>query len=141
MKKNLPYLVVFGMILAFGTPAHAGMVTGKVDAKTTAALKEFMLHFGSEAISLEILRSKDKHPDWDAIGETVTEMESVVIQMQKSDKKNQYKNFTDTLATYVSQMKELSHKHSRKVFKIYNDLSLTCMQCHATHREPEYLKH
>lgn len=133
MKKSILLLVAF---VFFGITVQAGTVTGKVNPKTTAALKEFMLRFGSEAISLEILRSKEKRPDWDAIGESVTEMESVVSQMQKADAKGDYKSFTDTLATYVAQMKGHTHKHSRKVFKVYNELTETCMLCHATHRSP-----
>lgn len=132
--------MVVVMFLGSSMPAEAGPVsTAKIPPKTTAALREFMLRFGSEAISLEILKSKERKPDWDAIGETVNEMDSVVVQMQKADKKNDYKAFTDSLSMYVAKMKEYSHKKNRKVFKVYTELSETCMQCHAAHRSPNYL--
>lgn len=90
---------------------YAGPITAKVNPKSTTALKEFMLRLG------------------------------VVLQMQQADKKGDYKIFTETLSKYVADMKTLSQKHSRKVFKVYEELSQTCMQCHAVNREPDYIKH
>ena len=135
-------LVFFGISLT-STPVlvqAGGAGPVDVEIKTTRDLKQFMFKFGGIVLGLEVLRVKDKTPDWRAVNLSLKEMNETLGAMQKADKGNAYKSYTDQLATQMAEIKKLSQKKSPQIFDAIDKLIDSCFQCHAAHRPADFLR-
>lgn len=114
----------------------------KVDLAPLAshALKKYMTHFGSLVAGLEILRLKEKKPDWQSIETTIHELNKLLSDMQKTDTTHAYKEYTDLLATHLANIKKMSEKRNINIYDEFDKLTNTCFQCHAAHRPADFLK-
>jgi hypothetical protein len=119
-----------------GTPA---VTSDQPATRSTAALKVYMAKFGSMFAGLEIMKIKEKKPDWEAIDLTLQEMSSTLAEMQKADEKNTYKEYTDLLAAGLVDLKAQSKRRDKKIFDGIDKLSNTCFQCHAVHRPADFI--
>jgi len=98
-----------------------------------------MANFGSMIAGLEIMKLKEKKPDWDAINITLQEMSSTLSEMQQADTTNAYKEYTDVLAAGLVDLKAQSKIRDKKIFEGIDKLSNTCFQCHAAHRPADFI--
>lgn len=112
----------------------------EVEIKTTRDLKQFMQKFGSLVAGMELIRIKEKKPDWPSIDLTVREMSAALESLQKADKTNAYKGFTDQLTAQMIVIKKLDEKKDSKIYEAFDKLTNTCFQCHAVHRPADFLK-
>jgi len=117
---------------------HAQAVHGDVAMRSTASLKQYMSHFGTMLASLEIIQLKEKKIDWSAVDIAVQDMSKTLDELQKADKDNAYKEYTDTLAAGMVDLKAKSAKRDKTFFDSLNKLSETCFKCHAAHRPGDY---
>ena len=127
--------------MAGGSPSRAGSLPPGTapTVRSTMALKDYMAKFGSMLAGLEILRMKEKKPDWEAIDLTVQELSDNLAAMQKADSTHAYKEYTDVLGAGLVEMKEKARKREKGFFKSVDRLSDTCFRCHAAHRPGDYL--
>lgn len=109
------------------------------EVRSTMMLKEYMAHFGSLVAGMEIMKLKEKNPDWDAIRITIQQMGQTLKQLQAADKEGNYKEFTDVLEKNLSEVKNYGDKKDKRVFDSFEKLTNTCFQCHAAHRPSDFL--
>ena len=147
-RKELPLpkkiFAILVLVLISSTslkPSFAGgMGAGdKLPAESTRSLKKYMANFGSMIAGLEIMKLKEKKPDWDAINITLQEMSSTLSEMQQADTTNAYKEYTDVLAAGLVDLKAQSKIRDKKIFEGIDKLSNTCFQCHAAHRPADFI--
>jgi len=112
---------------------------GSVATRSTASLKKYMAKFGAMFAGLEIIKLKEKKPDWEAIDLTLQDMSSTLGEMQKADADKRYKEYTDVLAAALSDMKMQSQKRDKKIFESIDKLGESCFRCHAAHRPSDYI--
>lgn len=141
VKKPLSILFLAVWAFLFSLPCFAGGDTKvEVPPKASHALKQYMSKFGSLVAGLEILKLKEKNPDWKTIDKTVADMNQTLSDMQKADTNNAYKEYTDLLATSLADIRQLAEKKDRNIYNSFDKLSNTCFQCHAAHRPADFLK-
>ena len=136
--KKVGLLLCGVLSLAAGRYALGGEYYHHVSTRPTADLKKYMANFGTMLSSLEIIRLKEKKPDWEAIDIAVQDMNKNLAAMQKADQKNAYKEFTDVLAAGLVELSEKSKKRDPAFFSSLDKLSETCFKCHAAHRPGDY---
>ncbi len=142
MKKyfSILFLLVF-VLLTFNLNVFAGgNPKGDVAPSATHPLKKYMAKFGTLVAGLEILKIKEKKPDWASIDYTLNEMNKILKEMQDVDTTNAYKEYTDLLANSLADIKKLSDKKDIHIYDAFDKLSNTCFQCHAAHRPADFLK-
>jgi hypothetical protein len=98
-----------------------------------------MAKFGALLAGLEILRLKEKKPDWEAINLTLDELTQALGEMQKADTTHAYKEYTDVLAAGMVELRDKAQKQDKKFFHSVDKLTDTCFKCHAAHRPGDYL--
>lgn len=127
--------------LKLGWAYSTSTVNGQDEAqvRSTILLKKYMQQFGSLVAGMEILRSKEKTPDWEAIGLTLGQMEKTLKEMQAADKAKNYKQFTDVLEENLKEVKAYGLKKDKRVFDSFEKLTETCFKCHAQHRPSDFL--
>lgn len=142
--KTLSLGFILGALLI--APASSGAYsTGSVDpnnpeqVRSTMALKQYMGHFGTLVAGMEIMRAKEKKPDWDAIAITLKEMEKTLSEMQKADQAGNYKEFTSVLESNLAEVKKYGAKKDPKIYDAFDKLTNTCFNCHAAHRPSDFL--
>lgn len=142
VKKYFFILFLFAFAFSIFNPAVFAGGDPKTDIPPTAshALKKYMSKFGTLVAGLEILKLKEKKPDWASIDYTLSEMNKTLSEMQKADSSNAYKEYTDLLATSLADIKKLSEKRDKAIYDSFDKLSNTCFQCHAAHRPSDFLK-
>ncbi|MFO1519688.1 MAG: hypothetical protein U1F57_08530 [bacterium] len=141
-QKLLKSSLLLSTLLAFSPSwvRAGGDNPPNVEIKTTRDLKQFMYKFGTLVAGIEILRAKEKNPDWTSIDLTLKEMKENVEAMQKADKTAAYKGFTDQLSNQLIVLKKMSDKKDPKIYDGFDKLTQTCFQCHAAHRPVDFLK-
>lgn len=105
----------------------------------TLFLKKYMSDFGSLVAGMEILRIKEKKPDWEAINVTLRDMEDTIQRLQAADKNNEYKEFTDALYQNLKEVQAYGEKRDKKIYEAFDKLTNTCFKCHAAHRPSDFL--
>ncbi|MDX1386122.1 MAG: hypothetical protein R3257_00935 [bacterium] len=142
---RIPILAALLLSLALPVKLAVAYSTSTVNsqdagqARSTILLKKYMQQFGSLVAGMEILRSKEKTPDWEAIGLTLGQMEKTLKEMQAADQAQQYKQFTDVLEANLKEVKAYGQKKDKKVFDSFQNLTETCFKCHAQHRPSDFL--
>ncbi len=131
----IPVFFISSLLIAGGNTDPS-----TIEIKTTRDLKQYMYKFGSLVAGLEILRAKEKNPDWSAIEITLKEMSQNIEALQRADKKNTYKSFTDQLSAQVITLKRMNDKKDSRIYDGFDKLTNTCFQCHAVHRPADFLK-
>ena len=141
MKKIILVLIVLSTAIAasFGLYAGGDPKSG-VDPIISHNLKQYMSKFGTLVAGLEILKMKEKKPDWESIDHTLIEMNQTLSEMQKVDTTNSYKEYTDLLATSLADIKKMSQKQDKNIYDAFDKLTNTCFQCHAARRPSDFLK-
>jgi len=124
---------LFGTAQAADPVGHPQTVT-----RSTANLKPFMAKFGSMIASLEIIKLKEKKPDWEAIDISVKEMSQTLTDLQKADQDKAYQEYTDVLAAGMVELKEKSAKRDKSFFNSLDKMTDSCFKCHAAHRPGDY---
>jgi hypothetical protein len=109
------------------------------EVRSTMVLKEYMSHFGSLVAGMEIMKLKEKKPDWEAIQITIDEMDKTLKEMQAADAAGNYKEFTDVLEKNLTEVRSYGMKRNKKVYESFDKLTQTCFQCHAAHRPSDFL--
>lgn len=132
------FWILIAASLPFSHFSWAGGATVPT-TRSTAALKKYMANFGSMMAGLEILRVKEKKPDWEAINLTLKEMSDTLAEMQKADAENAYKEYTDVLASGLVDLKKKASERNKGFFDSVDQLTDTCFKCHAAHRPGDYL--
>jgi cytochrome c556 len=134
-------LMSLALPLKLGWAYSTSTVNGQDEAqfRSTILLKKYMQQFGSLVAGMEILRSKEKSPDWEAIGLTVGQLEKTLKEMQAADKAKNYKQFTDLLENNLQEVKAYGQKKDKRVFDSFEKLTETCFKCHAQHRPSDFL--
>lgn len=140
-------LIILALFMSLAIPLKLGWayststVNGQDEAqvRSTILLKKYMQQFGSLVAGMEILRSKEKTPDWEAIGLTLGQMEKTLKEMQAADKAKNYKQFTDVLEENLKEVKAYGLKKDKRVFDSFEKLTETCFKCHAQHRPSDFL--
>jgi hypothetical protein len=97
-----------------------------------------MADFGTLVAGMEILRFKEKKPDWAAIDTTLKEMEQTLQKMRTADQTGNYKEFTDLLDQNLQEVKSYGLKRDKKVFDAFDKLTNSCFKCHAAHRPSDF---
>jgi len=139
-KKSLLFLS-FILVTSFTLSSlHAGGdPKSGVDPIISHNLKQYMSKFGALVAGLEILKLKEKKPDWESIDHTIGELNQILSQMQKADTTNSYKEYTDLLATSLADINKMSQKRDKNIYNAFDKLTNTCFQCHAAHRPADFL--
>ncbi len=145
MKLNRWVLSWFfvGMIIALSTSVLA-YSTGNLNpsdpqqARSTLVLKKYMGQFGSLVAGMEILRLKEKQPDWEAIQLTLTEMNKTLQELKAADQQGNYKEFTQVLEKNLVEVQAYGKSKNPKIFNSFEKLTQTCFQCHAAHRPSDF---
>jgi hypothetical protein len=138
--KNLRFyfLILFLAGLTIPNFSWAGGTTVP-STRSTATLKKYMSNFGAMMAGLEIMRLKEKKPDWEVINLTLKEMSSTLEEMQRADAENAYKEYTDVLASGLTDLKQKASTQNKKFYDSLDKMSDTCFKCHAAHRPGDYL--
>lgn len=137
--------ILFGLLLTAVCSQVWAYPTAPMDeqnpprTRSTYNLKQYMSKFGAMLAGLEILKIKEKKPDWDAINITLQEMSSNLAEMQKADVDSRYKEYTDVLAAGLVDLKAQSKIRDKKIFDGIDKLAQTCFQCHAAHRPADFI--
>ncbi|GEM_PF-2788277 len=134
---------IFSLLILFGNFNFAkagGSSTAEISPTASHALKQYMAKFGTLMAGLEILKVKEKKPDWASIDLTLSEMSKILMEMQKTDTAGAYKEYTELLATSLVALKKMSEKKDKNIYEGFDKLSNTCFQCHAAHRPADFLK-
>ncbi|MCC6273997.1 MAG: hypothetical protein IT572_11085 [Deltaproteobacteria bacterium] len=140
MRTLLTALSLAALLLGLGLEAGATQpMTHPPATRSTIGLKQYMAKFGSMLAGLEIIQLKEKKPDWPAIDISVKELSETLAEMQKADKDNAYKEFTDVLAAGMVELKEKAAKRDKSFFRSLDKVSESCFKCHAAHRPGDYL--
>ncbi len=146
MKYSLRLNTIFFTLFIILVPLSVGAYsTGTVDpdnteqVRATMALKKYMGSFGTLVAGMEIMRAKEKKPDWEAIAITLQEMDKTLIEMQKADRSGNYKAFTSLLEANLAEVKKYGAKKDPKVYDAFDKLTDTCFKCHAAHRPSDFL--
>lgn len=108
------------------------------EVRSTMYLKEYMSDFGTLAAGMEILRFKEKNPDWAAIEITIKEMDQTLQKMKAADQMGNYKEFTDILDQNLQDVKKFGKAKDKKVFNAFDKLTDGCFKCHAAHRPSDF---
>lgn len=133
-------LLVLSLFVSVATECKAGGITNAAqDAETTTSLKQLMAKLGTIMAGLEILKSKEKNPDWPSIDLSIKEMSDVLAQMKQADKTQSYKTYTDMLSAGLNDLKIKSEKKDKNIYAGFDDLIHTCFQCHAMHRPTDFI--
>lgn len=140
MKKYSLYLLLMVLVctVSYNLKAGGNMKPG-VDPIISHNLKPYMSKFGTLVAGLEILKLKEKKPDWESIDQTLTEMNKIVSEMQKADTLNAYKEYTDLLSSSLADIQKMSQKRDKHIYDAFDKLTNTCFQCHAAHRPSDFL--
>lgn len=140
MKKKYIYsLLTFMFLLNFAILPAKEQTKIPVDAESTATLKNMMGKFGTLMGGIQVSMAKDKEIDWDVVDLTLKDMDEVLKEMQKIDKNQAYKPFTDLLATGLADLKIKYRKKNKDIYEHFDKLTETCFQCHALHRPADFL--
>jgi CRISPR/Cas system CSM-associated protein Csm2 small subunit len=107
--------------------------------RSTMHLKKYMSDFGILVAGMEIMRFKEKKPDWEAISLTLGQMEETLNKMREADKDGSYKGFTDILDQNLKEVQSYGEKRDKKIYDSFDKLTNTCFKCHAQHRPSDYL--
>jgi len=146
MKHTVKTLIIF-TILAIGlTPITLMSYSKKVkqdlspaEVRSTMKLKKYMSSFGTLLAGMEIMKHKEKNPDWEVIAMTLTEMRQTLEAMKKADQAGNYREFTSALDKNLAEVEKYGKKKDKKVFDSFEKLTNTCFQCHAAHRPSDFL--
>ncbi len=130
------FLILWVIHLFLIPSAWGGGTT--VSTRSTAELKKYMSNFGSMMAGLEIIRLKEKKPDWEVINLTLEEMSKTLKEMQQADSENAYKEYTDALAAGLVDLKEKGARKDKKFYDSLDKLSDSCFKCHAAHRPSDF---
>ncbi|MBF0492729.1 MAG: hypothetical protein HQM15_08110 [Deltaproteobacteria bacterium] len=144
MKKIKTFLTVIALFSLTLILCHT-LISGPAiildsNPQVIQDLKKSMYRFGSLVAGLEILRVKEKQPDWETIDVSIKEIENIIHEMQKLDKDEVYKQYTANVSSQVTELKKLSKKKDKKIYEGFDKLSNDCFQCHAAHRPADFLK-
>ncbi len=144
MKKRFIFFALMVFIMGswlFSPKAFSGGAAdpAALTSENTRALKKDMSKFGSLLAGLEIIKLKEKKPDWDAINLTLQEMSSTLSEMQNADTNNVYKEYTDVLTSGLLDLKQKAQKRDQTIFDGIDQLSNTCFKCHAAHRPADII--
>lgn len=143
MLKKLTLIILF-LTLTVSTSLEA-YSNKKMDpnnpaqVRSTMLLKKYMSKFGIMVAGLEILRSKEADPDWEAIALTIQQMDKTLKEMRVADKEKNYEAFTKILESNLAEVKAYGSKKDKKVFDSFQKLTQTCFNCHAAHRPTDFL--
>ncbi len=112
----------------------------EAQVRSTMMLKKYMSHFGSLVAGMEILRYKEKNPDWEAIKITIEDMKKTLQQMKQLDPKGHYQEFTQVLHNNLKEVESWSQKKKKaETYEAFDKLTGTCFSCHAVHRPSDFL--
>ncbi len=133
MKKTVLISSLFVFLCGFYFIPQKAFSGGAADpaaltSENTRALKKDMSKFGSLLAGLEIIKLKEKKPDWDAINLTLQEMSSTLSEMQNADTSNAYKEYTDVLASGLVDLREKAQQRDKTIFDGIDQLSNTCFK-------------
>ncbi len=137
-RLNLYFLLLFTASLVIPNLTWAGGATVP-STRSTATLKKYMANFGAMMAGLEIMRLKEKKPDWDVIDLTLKEMSGTLAEMQKADAENAYKEYTDVLSSGLIDLKTKAGGRNKNFYDSLDKIMDTCFKCHAAHRPGDYL--
>ena len=139
-RNIIALFLIFALFVSFSIEARAGGITNTPqDSETTNSLKQLMAKFGTLMAGVEILRSKEKNPDWPSIDLSIKEMSDALAQMKQADKTQSYKKYTDMLTLGLEDLKIKSKKRDKNIYAGFDDLIHTCFQCHAMHRPTDFM--
>ncbi len=143
MKKKIKWIstTLTFITLMCCASLHAGEANSNtLNPQNIATLKQLMGKFGTYMAGVEILKTKEKNPDWASIDLTLNEMSQTLAKMQEIDTDQAYKTYTDMLAAGLSDLKSKSKKRDKNIYNSFDNLIQTCFQCHAMHRPVDALK-
>ena len=109
------------------------------EVRSTLALKKYMGEFGTLVAGMEIMRSKEKKPDWEAIEITLTQMNKTLQELKQADKAGNYKEFTGDLEKNLNIVQAYGKSKDKRVYEAFDQLTATCFKCHAAHRPSDFL--
>jgi hypothetical protein len=111
---------------------------GPEEVRSTMFLKQYMAEFGTLVAGMEILRFKEKKPDWAAIEITIQQMDQTIQKLKAADQAGNYKEFTDILDQNLQDVKKYGKAKDKRVFDSFDKLTDGCFKCHAAHRPSDF---
>lgn len=139
-KRLLLVVLSLLFILGFSSANQVQAKALETLERSTLALKIYMKDFGGFISDLEIMRLKEKKPDWSVIQNSLDNMAKTLAEMKAADVEKKYQQFTGLLTDRVSEMKAYAKKKDKKKFyESFDQMTNTCFSCHAVHRPSDFL--
>lgn len=140
MNKPMKLLIILLALSLTSAPfLQAGEPQTPASKKVTLALKQYMAQFGTMAAGIELMREKDKKPDWSIIQSSLESMQKTLEQMKAADTQKNYVEFTSVLDRQMGLLEVAAKQKNKKFYSSFDELLDTCFNCHKSHRPDNFL--